>query len=87
MLSETQSRNYAGFQSPSGVLGVCRACFLVVRKETDRLVVSVPFRGFRGLQAGGSAETPGKGCPGFQSPSGVLGVCRLCNSVDGIVTM
>ena len=37
--------------------------------------VSVPFRGFRGLQGGRRrrvADTPMK----FQSPSGVLGVCR-----------
>ena len=40
----------SAFQSPSGVLGVCRL-------ETGRLLspwrsfVSVPFRGFRGLQA------------------------------------
>ena len=37
--------------------------------------VSVPFRGFRGLQACVS-EFVIKGRHEFQSPSGVLGVCR-----------
>ena len=42
------------FQSPSGVLGVCRHEKLIeLIREQDRLV-SVPFRGFRGLQEGRS---------------------------------
>ena len=40
------------------------------------MAVSVPFRGFRGLQ--GSAETLDEWLSvTFQSPSGVLGVCRV----------
>ena len=38
------------FQSPSGVLGVSRASGQAVQ-EARTAVVSVPFRGFRGLQA------------------------------------
>ena len=37
------------FQSPSGVLGVCRGCDVVTTRMFARHV-SVPFRGFRGLQ-------------------------------------
>ena len=37
------------FQSPSGVLGVCRATTASEDAE-KHLDVSVPFRGFRGLQ-------------------------------------
>ena len=64
---------FGGFQSPSGVLGVCR------KEEANEYLqeqnVSVPFRGFRGLQGlhefySGIVNSP------FQSPSGVLGVCR-----------
>ena len=62
------------FQSPSGVLGVCRA-FAVAEAEAEA-VVSVPFRGFRGLQAAGAKRTRSVDAL-FQSPSGVLGVCRL----------
>ena len=36
------------FQSPSGVLGVCRPSAVRLPLVTQR--VSVPFRGFRGLQ-------------------------------------
>ena len=42
------SRPSRGFQSPSGVLGVCRHCCLIGQGRAK--VVSVPFRGFRGLQ-------------------------------------
>ena len=64
-----------GFQSPSGVLGVCR------EKTFDTSAaalkgVSVPFRGFRGLQASSAVRIIGAGVMAFQSPSGVLGVCR-----------
>ena len=38
------------FQSPSGVLGVCR--LIAEAGEVEVETVSVPFRGFRGLQAG-----------------------------------
>ena len=38
------------FQSPSGVLGVCRDLERAI--SAIEQVVSVPFRGFRGLQAG-----------------------------------
>ena len=38
------------FQSPSGVLGVCREEVFALW-AVDTRVVSVPFRGFRGLQA------------------------------------
>ena len=72
------------FQSPSGVLGVCRVDDL--RIAASRLpVVSVPFRGFRGLQA----RRPRFGSVGhawremFQSPSGVLGVCRIDRLLAG----
>ena len=62
------------FQSPSGVLGVCRS---KQRASSPRMGsgVSVPFRGFRGLQ--GFLALYGAGTlTEFQSPSGVLGVCR-----------
>ena len=90
---------WEGFQSPSGVLGVCRA---IPKSYVAwlQLHVSVPFRGFRGLQAVGrlrmrsqqlEVSVPFRGFRGlqgldlvlldekvavFQSPSGVLGVCR-----------
>ena len=38
--------------------------------------VSVPFRGFRGLQDSKASETLSESGRKFQSPSGVLGVCR-----------
>ena len=38
------------FQSPSGVLGVCRQGAADAAAKVERLRVSVPFRGFRGLQ-------------------------------------
>ena len=63
-----------GFQSPSGVLGVCRHLSSPIGLRGVR-GVSVPFRGFRGLQ--GRSPATVRGTPGvFQSPSGVLGVCR-----------
>ena len=114
-----------GFQSPSGVLGVCRVRRNALRSDRragvsvpfrgfrglqgcssspslqGRRPVSVPFRGFRGLQAqllppwvgcGPPVSVPFRGFRGlqdadyggfnvskeasFQSPSGVLGVCR-----------
>ena len=45
----SQSEEAALFQSPSGVLGVCRRAMNVLYCRRRR-VVSVPFRGFRGLQ-------------------------------------
>ena len=91
--------NLQGFQSPSGVLGVCRGVVLSLGSQIAK--VSVPFRGFRGLQVGANApdwprarngSVPFRGFRGlqgwsvahrlgspavrFQSPSGVLGVCR-----------
>ena len=36
------------FQSPSGVLGVCR--MYIDAPSVEAMMVSVPFRGFRGLQ-------------------------------------
>ena len=39
------------------------------------VVVSVPFRGFRGLQVSEVVAAPTPATL-FQSPSGVLGVCR-----------
>ena len=118
------------FQSPSGVLGVCR--LLAVLYAVDAIIkvsvpfrgfrglqvvaknlfmdqaayVSVPFRGFRGLQAfnqllaadeADAVSVPFRGFRGlqvdlvlldekvaveFQSPCGVLGVCRP-RRVDG----
>ena len=85
------------FQSPSGVLGVCRLHKTI--PVEGFAAVSVPFRGFRGLQVsflpanaqGMSVSVPFRGFRGlqefgqkhvrvrlrqFQSPSGVLGVCR-----------
>ena len=62
------------FQSPCGVLGVCRqlrGAANVLRAE----VVSVPLRGFRGLQEA-EAFAEDKKLMVFQSPCGVLGVCR-----------
>jgi len=63
------------FQSPSGVLGVCRTA----ESNGDKKVigaVSVPFRGFRGLQGPMRLSTMLWPWSPFQSPSGVLGVCR-----------
>ena len=62
------------FQSPSGVLGVCRT--QGQNGRFIRLCVSVPFRGFRGLQAGlrqdpASAvhvSVPFRGFRGLQEP-------------------
>ena len=64
------------FQSPSGVLGVCRVPITCGGRHTEG-GVSVPFRGFRGLQ--GILEELLKLIvqQRFQSPSGVLGVCRI----------
>ena len=39
---------FEAFQSPSGVLGVCRTIKIIRRHRP--VLVSVPFRGFRGLQ-------------------------------------
>ena len=63
----------ARFQSPSGVLGVCRP--ILLEWYTIAVLVSVPFRGFRGLQVA-VAELEYSDREMFQSPSGVLGVCR-----------
>ena len=62
------------FQSPSGVLGVCRQ---ELRDRHPELTaeVSVPFRGFRGLQDEVWSPILAIALQ-FQSPSGVLGVCR-----------
>ena len=53
----------ASFQSPSGVLGVCRHC-KTRRDGTRDPRVSVPFRGFRGLQVK-------SGYAGATTPQGV----------------
>ena len=63
------------FQSPSGVLGVCRFDPDICARTPER-VVSVPFRGFRGLQAVLAVLQGEFAHQTFQSPSGVLGVCR-----------
>ena len=63
------------FQSPSGVLGVCRDS-LQRRARGFTPLVSVPFRGFRGLQVSPAATGRRWMRRVFQSPSGVLGVCR-----------
>ena len=89
------------FQSPYGVLGVCRIIregrspvkgfsvsvplrgFRGLQESLNAVIteplkgVSVPLRGFRGLQASriGRAGRVGQGR--FQSPCGVLGVCRM----------
>ena len=69
------SNDHVSFQSPSGVLGVCR--LLSSYCDSDGvIIVSVPFRGFRGLQADEEVETLSNAAWWFQSPSGVLGVCR-----------
>ena len=39
--------------------------------------VSVPFRGFRGLQVERRADSTAQSGGAFQSPSGVSGVCRI----------
>ena len=68
------------FQSPSGVLGVCR--WKKSGRSLPFLEVSVPFRGFRGLQV--EAATSIEDLAGvFQSPSGVLGVCRHLRVKEG----
>ena len=64
-----------GFQSPSGVLGVCRSN-VQFSHVACQSTVSVPFRGFRGLQAH-NGLTVQQAAQLFQSPSGVLGVCRI----------
>ena len=66
------------FQSPCGVSGVCRTRdrfgnYTLIKK------VSVPFRGFRGLQDVLVAKRAKVWSSTFQSPSGVLGVCRWPN--------
>ena len=63
------------FQSPFGVLGVCR---LEPNRQGQSgwCLVSVPFRGFRGLQDGLTTAQAVQFASTFQSPSGVLGVCR-----------
>ena len=48
--------------------------------KTGDTKVSVPFRGFRGLQGSG-----GRSGGRFQSPSGVLGVCRTSLATMGRV--
>ena len=63
------------FQSPCGVLGVCRGRSRSLR-QARRLDVSVPLRGFRGLQVGSVGAVVADGMRMFQSPCGVLGVCR-----------
>ena len=65
------------FQSPSGVLGVCRHDFVTYPAVKGLRKVSVPFRGFRGLQDYVWRDIQANQV-GFQSPSGVLGVCRSC---------
>ena len=64
------------FQSPSGVLGVCRRQHRAGHPG-QCVDVSVPFRGFRGLQATFRLSDEALKRV-FQSPSGVLGVCRIC---------
>jgi len=87
------------FQSPCGVLGVCRHQWREI-SESQLGAVSVPLRGFRGLQESEvpflipeivNVSVPLRGFRGlqvwedffrndahasFQSPCGVLGVCR-----------
>ena len=67
--------DYDEFQSPSGVLGVCRGQTDRTRRPVPGTGVSVPFRGFRGLQ-GYRSQVDSHMAVAFQSPSGVLGVCR-----------
>jgi len=91
-LSEVQSRTYAArfqspsgvlgvcrkatwtrtkgftymFQSPSGVLGVCRQEYLTLADTSvSSVLVSVPFRGFRGLQGKGVGLEDARVKPGF----------------------
>ena len=64
------------FQSPSGVLGVCRIITAERGHHGLPRLVSVPFRGFRGLQAALGRPVQEAQPSEFQSPSGVLGVCR-----------
>ena len=101
-LNRLNHPDVASFQSPSGVLGVCRTRGHRASRRVQRRV-SVPFRGFRGLQAvsctrqqaahavsvpfRGFRGLQGRVAPGrrpfprvFQSPSGVLGVCRKLTS-------
>ena len=64
------------FQSPCGVLGVCRAHSQMIATPISG-VVSVPLRGFRGLQGPLMADLDAQNAViWFQSPCGVLGVCR-----------
>ena len=64
---------FRGFRGLQGHPGCCH-------RESAPSGVSVPFRGFRGLQAVTLMNAPRAHLKGFQSPSGVLGVCRLgCN--------
>jgi len=68
-------RKPEAFQSPCGVLGVCRTSFKATRKSGIAAGVSVPLRGFRGLQAP-MPNSAAHSWSSFQSPCGVLGVCR-----------
>ena len=63
-----------GFQSPSGVLGVCRG------RGLEELIPSVWFQspsGVLGVCRIHETATTLEAFALFQSPSGVLGVCRL----------
>ena len=74
-ISTWSGRKTSLFQSPSGVLGVCRA--METWGGSDSInAVSVPFRGFRGLQGATVTSRSWRSARPFQSPSGVLGVCR-----------
>jgi len=64
------------FQSPCGVLGVCRLSKQRVVESYTIPHVSVPLRGFRGLQVP-HLEGQSRCQVPFQSPCGVLGVCRF----------
>ena len=83
-----QAGAFIKFQSPSGVLGVCRdAKRKSLAAEMARLYgVSVPFRGFRGLQDVAEQKRKGERKHRFQSPSGVLGVCRATTSTVSTVS-
>ena len=81
MNGETPAKTLVVFQSPSGVLGVCRGVFEALAKALE-LVVSVPFRGFRGLQAEEvrtgclgdvQVSVPFRGFRGLQEPSASFG--------------
>ena len=78
--AETTATKSRMFQSPSGVLGVCREQAGQPCKLHDE--VSVPFRGFRGLQDVETMMDVAEFTVTFQSPSGVLGVCRRGNDTD-----